>query len=605
MLGLILLFVLAVALVAAPVGLAIAGIEIGFMSSAIMTGAGIALMVVLGIITVITKLYQRSRANEAFVRTGMGGVKVIQDGGALVIPVIHEFLRISLETLKLEVLRTAQDALITKDNLRADIGAEFFVKVQPNKEAILQAARSLGDKMTNVNAVKTAVEDKLISALRSVAATKTLSELHTDREAFVEEVTKAVNEDLAQNGLTLESVTISKLDQTNLQNLSDDNIFDAQGKRTIAEITERNKTARNELERAGEQARKQQDVETRKKVLSLEQDQKNAEAMQAAEIAKVKAEQDKEAKEKAIAAQKSVELAELEKLQKIEVAAIDKKRASEVANEAKVQAVAEAAMAKAAKEAELAKAEALREAEMQKVKTVEVEATAEREKRKSVIAAEAKAEQIYVSEQRAADAKAYQVQKDADARKAAADADAEATTKKANAEANAAKARAEGERAQALVPVQVERERVTIDQDRIEHVVKPELEARERSGKVAQDFEIAKLKVEADKEVRIETARAMATVGEKITMQLYGSPEHAAGMLKSLMSGQQVAEVVNSFTESVDPKVGDAVMGAVEGVTGYFSSKAEDKKKEPESPKHGDPAPGGGFIKHGAEKPKK
>jgi flotillin len=598
MLGLILLFVLAVALVAAPVGLAIAGIDIGFMSSAIMTGAGIALMVVLGIITVITKLYQRSRANEAFVRTGMGGVKVIQDGGALVIPVIHEFLRISLETLKLEVLRTAQDALITKDNLRADIGAEFFVKVQPNKEAILQAARSLGDKMTNVNAVKTAVEDKLISALRSVAATKTLSELHTDREAFVEEVTKAVNEDLAQNGLTLESVTISKLDQTNLQNLSDDNIFDAQGKRTIAEITERNKTARNELERAGEQARKQQDVETRKKVLSLEQDQKNAEAMQAAEIAKVKAEQDKEAKEKAIAAQKSVELAELEKLQKIEVAAIDKKRAAEVANEAKTQAVAEAAKAKAAKEAELAKAQALREKEMQAVKTVEIEATAEREKRKAVIAAEAKAEQIFVSEQRAADAKAYQVQKDAEARKAAADADAEATTKKANAEANAAKARAEGERAQALVPVQVERERVTIDQDRIEHVVKPELEARERSGKVAQDFEIAKLKVEADKEVRIETARAMATVGEKITMQLYGSPEHAAGMLKSLMSGQQVAEVVNSFTESVDPKVGDAVMGAVEGVGSLL------KKKEPESPKHGDPAPGSGFIKHGSS-PKK
>lgn len=168
MLGLVFLFIMALALVAAPVVLAIMQINIGFVSSAIMTGAGISLMVVLGIVTVITKLYQRSRANEAFVRTGMGGVKVIQDGGALVIPVIHEFLRISLETLKLEVLRTAQDALITKDNLRADIGAEFFVKVQPNKDAILQAARSLGDKMTNVNSVKTAVEDKLISALRSV-----------------------------------------------------------------------------------------------------------------------------------------------------------------------------------------------------------------------------------------------------------------------------------------------------------------------------------------------------------------------------------------------------------------------------------------------------
>lgn len=411
----------------------------------------------------------------------------------------------------------------------------------------------------------------------------------------MEEVTKAVNEDLAQNGLTLESVTISKLDQTNVANLNDDNIFDAQGKRTIAEITERNKTARNELERAGEQARKQQDVETRKKVLALEQDQQNAEAMQAAEIAKVKADQEKESKEKAIAAQKAVELAELEKLQKIEVAAIEKKRAAEVAMEAKTQAVAEAGLAKAAKEAELAQAEAKREAELQKVETVKVEAKAERDKRQAVIAAEAKAEQIFVAEQRAADAKAYHVQKDAEARKAAADADSEATIKKANAEANAAKARAEGERAQALVPVQVERERVAIDQDRIEHVIKPELEARERSGKVAQDFEIAKLKVEADKQVRIETAKAMATIGEKITMQLYGSPEHAAGMLNSLMSGQQVAEAVNSFTKSIDPVVNHTIINAVDGISSFL-------KKPNESPKHGDPAPGGGFIKHGENK---
>lgn len=584
MIGLILLFLLALALIATPIILATAGIDIGFMSGAIMTGAGIGLMVVLGIITVITKLYQRARANEAFVRTGMGGVRVIQDGGALVIPVIHEFLKISLETLKLEVLRENKEALITKDNLRADIGAEFFVKVQPNKESILQAARSLGDKMMNVNSVKTAVEDKLISALRSVAATKTLSELHTDRDAFVEEVTKGVNNDLAENGLTLESVTISRLDQTHVGNLSDDNIFDAQGKRTIAEITERNKTERNRLEREGERARKSQDVETEKSVLALEQDRANAAATQAAEIAKVQAEQDREAREKAIAAAKAVELAEIEKMQNLEVANIEKQKLAMVAEEAKTQAIAEAAVLKAAKEAELAKAQALREKEMQAVKTVEVEASAEREKRKAVIAAEAKAEQIFVAEQRAADAKAYQVQKDAEARKAAADADAEATTKKAQADANAAKARAEGERAVALVPVEVDREKVKIDQDRIENVIKPELEAREKSGKVAQDFEIAKLQVEAEKQVKIETAKAMATVGEKITMQLYGSPEHAAGMLKSLMGGQQVAEAINAFSENVDPKVGDAVGDMVEGAASLFSKK-DKQKVEPKQPK--------------------
>lgn len=246
---------------------------------------------------------------------------------------LHEFIRISLETLKLEVRRDGLDALITKDNLRADIGAEFFVKVQPDAQSILQASRSLGDRMTNVSAVKEAVEDKLISALRSVAAQKLLTELHSDREAFVEEVTKAVNDDLAQNGLKLESVTISRLDQTPTTNLSDKNIFDAQGLAAIAAITETKKTERNQLEREGERKRKQEDVETRKIVLNLEQEQQTAEAIQKAEIIKVKVDQERMAQEESIKAGRVVELAELEKKRNIEIAQIEKTKATMVAED--------------------------------------------------------------------------------------------------------------------------------------------------------------------------------------------------------------------------------------------------------------------------------
>ena len=581
MLGLVFLFLLSVSLVAAPIGLKIASIDIGFVSSAIMTGSGILLMVMLGIITVITKLYQRAKANEAFVRTGMGGVKVIQDGGALVIPVIHEFIRISLETLKLEVVRDSKDAFITKDNLRADIGAEFFVRVKPERDSILQAARSLGKRMTDIAQVKAAVEDKLISALRSVAAKKTLTELHTDREGFVEEVTRVVNTDLSENGLTLESVTISKLDQTSIASLNDDNIFDAQGKRTIAEITERQKTERNILERAGEQARKQQDVETRTRVLQLEQEQKNAEATQVAEIAKVTAEQGRIAKEKAIEAQKAIDLAELEKMRRTEIAAIEKKQATDVAIEAKARAIAFATKEKTVEETELAKTQAIKEKEMQAIKTVEIEASAEREKRKAIIEASAMAEQAYLKDQRAADAKAYQMQKDAEARKLAADADAEATTKKALAEANAAKAHADGEKAKQLVPVEVERERVQIDQNRFENIVRPDLKAREEFGKAAQEFEIAKLKVQADKEVKIESAKAMSGIGEKISMTLYGNPDHAASMLKSLVSGQQVAELVNSFSKQIDPGLVSGVAKVVDAVLSPKPNKDSNPPRKP------------------------
>ena len=45
-----------------------------------------------------------------------------------------------------------------------------------------------------------------------------------------------VAEELQQNGLLLETVTISRLDQTDPHGLSDENIFDAQGKKKITEI---------------------------------------------------------------------------------------------------------------------------------------------------------------------------------------------------------------------------------------------------------------------------------------------------------------------------------------------------------------------------------
>jgi flotillin len=571
-------FLLAAALIGGPIGLSFAHIQIGFVSSAIMVGSGIVIMLILGITSIIAKLYQRTKANEAFVRTGMGGVQVIQDGGALVIPAIHECVRISLQTLKLEVSREHKDALITRDNLRADIKAEFFVRVKPERDSILQASRSLGDKMSDVSQISDTVENKLVSALRSAAAKKTLTELHTDREAFVHEVMKDITNDLAENGLTLETVTISRLDQTNVDAMSDNNIFDAQGKRTIAEITQRQMTERNEFERKGEQLRKQQDVDTAKQILSLEQDQKNAQANQVAQIAQVSAQQDRIAKEKAIEAQRAVELAEIEKTRTIEIAAIEKKQASDVATENKVRAIAEAAAKKAAMEADLAAAEALREKQTQSVETVKVEAAAEREKSKNIIQAQGAAEQKYLADSRAADARAYQMQKDAEARKLAADADAEAVTKKAIAEANAAKARADGERALQLVPIEIDRERVKIDQSRVENVVKPELEAREKSGKVAQDFEIAKLQVQAEKEVRIESAKAMATIGAKMTMSLYGSPDAASSMLQSLMHGQQLAKGFNAFVDNVDSDGAIAhLKGVVEAVTGVVP-KAEEKK---------------------------
>ena len=172
------------------------------VSGAVLTG-------LFGILVVITRLYIKGSADEAFVRTGVGGRECVIDGGALVIPVVHNIMRVSLRTFKLVVQRTGTDALITHDCLRAEVKAVFYVRVQKEKEAIEQAATSLGQISDDLAKMEDLIQDKLISALRTVAATKTLNDLNSKLAEFAEAVQKIVQADLRTNGLTLESVTIN------------------------------------------------------------------------------------------------------------------------------------------------------------------------------------------------------------------------------------------------------------------------------------------------------------------------------------------------------------------------------------------------------------
>jgi len=424
------------------------------------------------------------------------------------------------------------------------------------------------------------VDAKAEGALRGVAATKSLAELHTMREDFVAKIKESIASDLMENGLVLEAVTISRLDQTSIQYMRDDNLFDAQGRETIAGITEAARTRRNQIERDGEQARKSQDVETRKKILAMEQDKAEAEATNTAAIAAANAEGKREAEEKTIIADRQIELATIAKARQIEVANAEKIQATEVATVAQKKAVAlaneqqeqevslaaetkkkevalaqerretevaQAQKAKADEEAKLAGAQAERQTEIERTQTVTVTAAADRAKQKAVLEAEAAAESQYVTAKRSADAKAYSMEADATARKTAADADAEATTKKANADKVAELARVDAQRAKELVPVDVRKgevavaaAQVAVDKDRLENVTVPELQAREQHGQVAQEFELAQLRITQEATVRIETAKATASIVGKIDATIFGTPDQVNKMTQAYMLGQNV-----------------------------------------------------------------
>src|SRR5918998_852498 len=240
------------------------------MLNGIVIPVALALVAIFGIGVVIAILYRRSTRDQAYVRTGLGGKKVVLDGGSVVLPVFHSMARVNLNTLRLEVRRGEADALITKDRMRVDIGAEFYVRVRPEAESIALAAQTLGDRTNNADALRQLIEAKFVDALRSVAATMSLNDLQEKRTEFVKAVQETVAADLTSNGLELESVSLTRLDQTDIKHFNPNNSFDAEGLSSLTKITEQRKQERNALVRDAEVAIAQKDLNAREQTLSIE-----------------------------------------------------------------------------------------------------------------------------------------------------------------------------------------------------------------------------------------------------------------------------------------------------------------------------------------------
>jgi uncharacterized membrane protein YqiK len=113
-----------------------------------MNGGDIIAIVILAAIVIAVLayllhwLYRRSSKDVSFVRRDLGGEKVVMGGGALILPIAHDVTDVSMNTLRLEVQRTREKALITKDRMRIELQVEFYVRVMPNAESIAAAARN-------------------------------------------------------------------------------------------------------------------------------------------------------------------------------------------------------------------------------------------------------------------------------------------------------------------------------------------------------------------------------------------------------------------------------------------------------------------------------
>ena len=456
-----------------------------FSAVAVVVFIVLAASVLLGLM--VSRLFRKVPQGQALVVSKWRTV-VVTFTGQVVIPVIHksEIMDISVKNIQIE-RRGKGNGLICKDNTRADISVEFFVKVDPTEQAVKKVAQAIGcERASDIQTLNTLFAAKFSEALKTVGKKFEFESLYTDRDSFRDEIVEIIGKDL--NGYVLEDVAIDYLEQTPLADFDPDNILDADGIRKITERTAIQHIETNKAEQLEREETTRRTVDADKAVFEMERDRAEAHARQQQEIRTVQATADaaasqveeaerQKAESARITADQGIGVANENKDREVAIAGLNRERVIKVESEnierdrllaltGRETAVAEASKEKEERTRELADVARGRvEAELgvaekeEAIKTVRVVEDAQRLATAEVKVAEGAAQASFVG-----------TVKQAEALRQAASSEAERTTvlARANAEAAqqdalAAQRRAEGAQAEAaaggLADVQVERER--------------------------------------------------------------------------------------------------------------------------------------------------
>jgi uncharacterized membrane protein YqiK len=283
----------------------------------------IAAIIIVIAVYILRWLYRRSTKDTAFVRTGFGGEKVVVNGGAFVIPVLHETTPVNMNVMRIEVARRDKNALTTKNKMRVDMNAEFFVRVGSSRESVAAAAQTLSRRTLQIEGMRELLEGTFAGALRTMAAQMTLEDMHERRKDYAELVKEMASADLSRNGLELESVAIVDLDQTNLEFFDPSNAFDAEGLTQLTESIESRRRMRNEIEQRSQVDIRNQNLDAQRKVLDIDRESEYARLAQEQEIEMRRATQRSDlTKERALRDQESeqAQLASREEVEKSRMA---------------------------------------------------------------------------------------------------------------------------------------------------------------------------------------------------------------------------------------------------------------------------------------------
>lgn len=206
------------------------------------------LVVVVALVIVITfsalvARYKRCPSDKILViygRTGGTSAKCIHGGGAFVWPVIQDFAFLDLKPLSIEA--NLYNAL-SRQNIRVDVPCRFTIAISTEPDNMNTAAeRLLGLTSEQIQEL---AKDILFGQLRLVIATMTIEEINSDRDKFLDNISKNVDSELKKIGLKLINVNVTDIKD-------ESGYIEALGKEAAAKAINEAKISVAEQEKIGE-----------------------------------------------------------------------------------------------------------------------------------------------------------------------------------------------------------------------------------------------------------------------------------------------------------------------------------------------------------------
>jgi flotillin len=203
-------------------------------------------------ISALVSRYKRCPSDKILViygKTGGTSAKCIHGGGAFVWPVIQDYAFLDLKPLSIEANLTNA---LSRQNIRVDVPCRFTIAISTESDSMNTAAeRLLGLSSEQIQEL---AKDILFGQLRLVIATMTIEEINSDRDKFLDNISKNVDSELKKIGLKLINVNVTDIKD-------ESGYIEALGKEAAAKAINEAKISVAEQEKIGETGKARADRE--------------------------------------------------------------------------------------------------------------------------------------------------------------------------------------------------------------------------------------------------------------------------------------------------------------------------------------------------------